>query len=259
MIGYIYKTTCIINGKIYVGKHESNIWDSTYYGSGSKLTIAITEFGKENFICELIDTAETIEELIDKERYWISCLKSRDPDIGYNVYSGGFGTRKIVRVLKDDAIRYVNKKDLDNYIQDGWIKIDSKTAQRIWRKQNPEYYKTSEAVKKYQKQYREKNKEKRNQQVRDWYKKNSAYAKTYRQINKTKLYEKQKDWLAKNPNYKKEWYQKHIEEEHQRSKEYYKQNKEKQKASHDNYVKKNKDKIKEYQRENRLKHKKSKK
>ena len=50
MIGYIYKTTCIINGKIYVGKHESNIWDSTYYGSGSKLTIAITEFGKENFV-----------------------------------------------------------------------------------------------------------------------------------------------------------------------------------------------------------------
>lgn len=24
MIGFIYKTTCLVNGKIYIGKHEGN-------------------------------------------------------------------------------------------------------------------------------------------------------------------------------------------------------------------------------------------
>ncbi len=240
MIGYVYKTTCLVTNKIYVGKHESTTWDCNYYGSGTQILELIQKFGKENFICELIDTAETIEELIDKERYWITNLDAKNPDVGYNIKSGGFGTRKIVRILKDDVIKYVNKDEVNKYLSNGWKKIDSKIAQRIWRKQNPEYYKTSEAVKNYQKQYREKNKEKRNQQIRDWYKKNSAYAKKYWQTNKTKLYKKQRDWLTKNPNYKKEWYQKHIEEERQRNKEYYLTHKEACKKSHDKYMAKRK-------------------
>jgi len=43
----IYKTTNIINGKIYVGKDESN--NPAYLGSGYALKPAIKKYGKENF------------------------------------------------------------------------------------------------------------------------------------------------------------------------------------------------------------------
>ena len=56
----IYKTTNLINKKIYVGKDEFNNPD--YYGSGKLLHQAITKYGKENFIKDIIETCETLEE-----------------------------------------------------------------------------------------------------------------------------------------------------------------------------------------------------
>ena len=53
--GYIYKTTNNINGKIYIGKKTSSVFIEDYYGTGSKIKKAITEFGIENFKVELIE------------------------------------------------------------------------------------------------------------------------------------------------------------------------------------------------------------
>lgn len=41
MYGYIYKTTNLINGKIYIGQHKSEEYDSSYYGSGKKILRAL--------------------------------------------------------------------------------------------------------------------------------------------------------------------------------------------------------------------------
>ena len=38
-----------------------------------------------NFAKEIIDTAETIEELSVKEKYWISFYSSTERKIGYNI------------------------------------------------------------------------------------------------------------------------------------------------------------------------------
>lgn len=35
MYGYIYKTTNLLNKKIYIGQHKCRVFDSDYYGSGS--------------------------------------------------------------------------------------------------------------------------------------------------------------------------------------------------------------------------------
>lgn len=51
MYGYIYKTTNLINNKIYIGQHkvkEEKI-DNSYYGSGKLIIQAIKKYGKENF------------------------------------------------------------------------------------------------------------------------------------------------------------------------------------------------------------------
>lgn len=91
MYGYIYKTTNLINGKIYVGKHHYDGFDRNYYGSGKYLWNAIHKYGKENFSVEMLDTANSRAELNDKEQYWIRKLNSKDKRVGYNLTYGGDG------------------------------------------------------------------------------------------------------------------------------------------------------------------------
>ena len=92
MIGYIYKTTNLINNKIYIGKHISEKVSKTYKGSGKILKQAFKKYGKENFLCEVIAIASTEDELNTLEAYWIEQYNSRDPKIGYNIVAGGLGT-----------------------------------------------------------------------------------------------------------------------------------------------------------------------
>ena len=91
MFGYIYKTTNIINGKIYIGMHKANFFDTKYMGSGIFIKQAFKKYGKNNFVCELIDIAENIQELKEKEIYYINLFNSRNLEIGYNIHRGGYG------------------------------------------------------------------------------------------------------------------------------------------------------------------------
>ena len=85
----IYKTTNLINGKIYIGQSINN--DPKYLGSGVFLKNAIEKHGKENFLKEVIDVADSVDELNEKEIYWIEKYNSTDKNIGYNLCSGGKG------------------------------------------------------------------------------------------------------------------------------------------------------------------------
>ena len=89
MIGYIYKTTNLINNMIYIGQHIAAEFDSNYLGSGQLLKEAIKEFGKENFKVELICACYSIEELNKKEKYYIKFYNTIDREIGYNISFGG--------------------------------------------------------------------------------------------------------------------------------------------------------------------------
>ena len=121
MIGYIYKTTNTVNNKIYVGQRKSDVFlAEKYLGSGKILQQAIEKYGKDAFIVELIDIAETLEELGEKERFWIKELRSQDPEIGYNICPGGvhvpiegeqngfYGkhhTEETKKILRDKALK----------------------------------------------------------------------------------------------------------------------------------------------------------
>ncbi len=91
MIGYIYKTTNLINKKCYIGKHQSPEYDAKYFGSGKILRRAIKKYGIENFVNEIIDTANTEEELNDKEKYYIKYYKEYLGKDCYNLANGGDG------------------------------------------------------------------------------------------------------------------------------------------------------------------------
>lgn len=90
MIGYIYKTINLKNGKIYIGKHEAKQFEPhKYIGSGCLFKKIVVRDGIANFKCELLEECDTIEELNAKERYYIKLYNAQDRSIGYNIADGG--------------------------------------------------------------------------------------------------------------------------------------------------------------------------
>lgn len=93
MYGYIYETINLINGKRYIGMHKygKQEIDESYLGSGIILKKAIEKYGRENFICRVIEYCNTREELSEREKYYISITKAPINDEYYNINDGGFG------------------------------------------------------------------------------------------------------------------------------------------------------------------------
>ena len=98
--GYIYKITNKLNGKFYIGKTKYAVKTRIYHhlytcnhrnDVNSAIHNAIRKYGIENFDIEVIDEASSLEELNEKEIYWIDKLQSRNPSIGYNLAKGGEG------------------------------------------------------------------------------------------------------------------------------------------------------------------------
>ena len=92
MYGIIYKTTCLANGKIYVGQTTSS--DPSYLGSGRKILDAIKRYGVCNFKRETLKECSNQRQLDAWELVFIKKLRATDPKIGYNILPGsatGFG------------------------------------------------------------------------------------------------------------------------------------------------------------------------
>lgn len=83
----IYKTTNLINQKFYVGKDTHN--NPNYYGSGKRLNLAIKKYGIDNFKKEIIEICNNLEQLNDREKFWIKELNAINE--GYNISLGGDG------------------------------------------------------------------------------------------------------------------------------------------------------------------------
>ena len=87
----IYKTTCLITNKIYIGQDSKN--NPKYLGSGLYISRIIKKYGKQNFIKEILEQyIESKEKLDEREIYWIGVYDSTNPKIGYNLSKGGSGS-----------------------------------------------------------------------------------------------------------------------------------------------------------------------
>ena len=99
MYGIIYKATGP-TGLVYIGqtteslkerirRHQCRAQRGDRRGA---FQVAILEHGFSAFAWEQIDTAETAEELDEKEKYWIAHYQSDNPAHGYNGTTGGIKT-----------------------------------------------------------------------------------------------------------------------------------------------------------------------
>lgn len=95
MIGIIYKTTCLKDGKIYIGQHrvkDKVTLDPWYVGSGSDLEKYIDEAKQEDrlnwlkfFQREVLKICYTQNQLNGYEAYFINKFDATNPNIGLNI------------------------------------------------------------------------------------------------------------------------------------------------------------------------------
>lgn len=113
----IYKVTNLINNKVYIGqttktlKHrqDQHRRETESIRKNSYFHNAIAKYGFENFLFEVIDCADSIEELNNKEVYWINYYNSTNKEIGYNLDSGGRNGKKSERTKKAISLTSIEK------------------------------------------------------------------------------------------------------------------------------------------------------
>jgi group I intron endonuclease len=86
----IYKITNKIDGKIYIGKHQTKDINDGYMGSGKHLRRAIAKYGIENFSKEILFQFDNEAEMNTKESELVTeefCMREDT----YNLCPGGKG------------------------------------------------------------------------------------------------------------------------------------------------------------------------
>lgn len=119
MLYTIYQITNLLNGKTYIGRHQTNNLDDGYMGSGKHIRKAITKYGHQNFLKEILFIFDNEEDMNNKEIELVNESYCDDRST-YNIALGGKGgcyaqeTLWITNGSEDRRLRQSEE------IPDGW-------------------------------------------------------------------------------------------------------------------------------------------
>lgn len=128
----VYKITNKVTNKIYIGitnqgsgARYRHHWYESRIGEPSPIHRSMAKYGEDNFTLEIIDFANTYDELKEKEKYWIKQYNSTDKSIGYNLTEGGDGT--FGRKHSEDTKEKIRQKALGRKVSEETKKKMSET------------------------------------------------------------------------------------------------------------------------------------
>jgi hypothetical protein len=142
-IHYLYKTTCIITGRWYIGMHSTCNMDDGYMGSGKRLRYSIRKYGVDNHEKEILEFFETRELLIEAEIKAITAEMITDTNC-MNLAEGGFGGHGARFLTKEQLIKGgcnaikkihhtqwvvngdINRVKFKKYMDDRWLNDECK-------------------------------------------------------------------------------------------------------------------------------------
>lgn len=87
---FIYKTTCTITGKWYIGMHSTDNLDDGYLGSGRLIQASVKKHGRKKHVIEILEHLPSREALIIREEELVTADLRSDP-LCMNLRNGGTG------------------------------------------------------------------------------------------------------------------------------------------------------------------------
>lgn len=87
---YIYKITCKITNRYYIGMHSTDNLNDGYFGSGKRLWFSINYHGKENHTKEILEYCDSRENLSKREEEIVT-YELINEDLCMNLIIGGQG------------------------------------------------------------------------------------------------------------------------------------------------------------------------
>jgi group I intron endonuclease len=136
----IYKTTNLLDGKYYVGCHQTQNLNDDYLGSGKHLKRAIKKYGLTNFKFEILHEVTSKEEMFELERNIVNKSLVNDP-FSYNLKIGGSGGNPgIVGAFtgKKHTEETKEKQRLASLNQQTSDETRKKLSDNNWSKKDPE-------------------------------------------------------------------------------------------------------------------------
>jgi hypothetical protein len=87
---YIYKITCNVTNRFYIGMHSTDNLNDGYFGSGKRLWFSINYHGKDNHTKQILEFLETRELLKEREKELVT-KELISEDLCMNLVVGGEG------------------------------------------------------------------------------------------------------------------------------------------------------------------------
>lgn len=110
----VYKTTNLVNGKIYIGAHTTRNLDDGYMGSGHAIQAAIKKYGVDNFRREILFHAFDKASLYYAERFYFVTPEYVSQSNNYNLIKGGYNPKPLI---SDRCIWSTNIADPSDIVQ----------------------------------------------------------------------------------------------------------------------------------------------
>lgn len=142
----IYQIANLINGKIYIGKHETTNIEDEYFGSGKYLKRAINKYGLENFVKTILFELQNEEEMNLLEK----CVVTQefcDREDTYNINVGGDGGWDYVNKINKTSKFYLagglaNKLKIENMSDSEYQQhcLNLSLKKQSWDKNHPGYF-----------------------------------------------------------------------------------------------------------------------
>lgn len=145
--GFIYQIKNRINKKIYIGQTIRPIHKRIYeYKSAFKfnkcynpyLLSAFNKYGWDSFEFTLLDTASTLDELNNKEIFYIKKFDSTNKKIGYNIEVGGRNSIPSTETLKKMSTSRLNRKQNEVWINKRITPAGSDEAKKYGKRKTEE-------------------------------------------------------------------------------------------------------------------------
>lgn len=144
----VYKITCLINNKIYIGytskkiehRLKGHFKKAKYNKTNHKFSNAILKYGKINFIIESIFETNDKNIALEKEIYYIKIYDTIKK--GYNLSTGGeCGASGVKKKLTEEHKEKIRLASLNKKVSDETKKLISKNHADVSGNKNPFYNK----------------------------------------------------------------------------------------------------------------------